>query len=63
MRDWRALFREWLGIPHTPDAEKELVERHLREQHLRLARIDAGIPPSARTRQIYPHPHRRATDR
>jgi hypothetical protein len=53
------LLREWLGIPHTPDAEKRIVEETLRDQKRRLARIDAGLP---RRHQTFPHPHRRASD-
>jgi hypothetical protein len=63
MADWTSRFREWLGIPHTPDAEKDQVERTLREQHRRLDRIDAGIPVRARRDQLFPHPNRRASDR
>lgn len=59
MPDWTSRIREWLGIPHTSDAEKRIVERQLKEQRARLARIDAGLP---RQRQTFPHPHRRATD-
>ena len=55
-------FREWMGIPETPDAEKRMVERELQKQTERLARIDAGLPPIRRG-QLYPHPHRRASDR
>ena len=62
MPDWTARFREWLGLVHTPDAEKEHVDRVVAEQKRRIARIDAGLP-RARVRQMYPHPHRRATDR
>ena len=59
MPDWPSRFREWLGVPHTPDAEKHMVEHQLAEQRRRLARIDAGLPVR---RQPYPQPNRRATD-
>jgi hypothetical protein len=49
----------------SPSEERERVEELLEDQEnrLRLARIDAGLPVRARQRQVYPHPHRRATDR
>jgi hypothetical protein len=62
MPDLLARIREWLGVPHTPDAEKEHVEHVIEDQRRRLRRIDAHLP-SARARQMYPHPHRRASDR
>jgi hypothetical protein len=37
------------------------VARREAEDALRLARIDAALPRARRV-QIYPHPHRRATD-
>ena len=61
MRDLMHRVREWLGVPHTPDWEREAVERRLEEQERRLARIDATLP-RARYHQTYPHPHRRAGD-
>jgi hypothetical protein len=61
MPDWRARLREWFGIPYTDAAVKEVMERDLREQRARIARIDAALPRARRV-QIYPHPHRRATD-
>lgn len=54
--------REWLGVPHTPEWEREAIERRLAEQERRLRRIDASIP-NARWHQTYPHPHRRAGER
>ena len=61
MADWTSRFREWLGIPHTSDAEKQQVERVLADQQNRLRRIDAGLP--VRRQQVFPHPNRRASDR
>ena len=63
MVDWRARFREWLGIPHTAQPERDLIELELRRQRQRLDRlagIDARLP---HRRFIGAHPHRRASDR
>jgi len=49
MFDLVTRLREWLGVPHTPDAEKELVERTIQLQErrvrrlVRLARTDAEV--------------------
>ena len=63
MRDLLARLRDWLGVPHTSDAEKQHVERVLTDQRRRLAALDAGIPPDRRVRLAPMHPQRRLGDR
>ena len=60
-----AKVREWLGVPHTPEWERADVERRLEEAEHRLLRLDATLPEPRERRHVivFPHPHRRATDR
>lgn len=63
MPDLIARLREWLAPSEERDAERERVDRKLREQRdrLRLLRIDAGIP-ERRHYSAPSHPGRRGSD-
>ena len=52
-------LRSILGI-QVDENEREEARRHLAEQRLRVARLDATV--EARRAQVRPHPRRRATD-
>lgn len=60
LMDW---VRDRLGVPHTPDWERESVERRLDEQERRLRMIDAGLPADRRHFVATHHPIRRVGDR